>query len=81
MQLLPYIAAVVDEAGKVATLGSVYNRIVINTEHIAATDSLFLVALLSHISNHLTGHQCIYLETYNLTLKVHLRQIWDNMLV
>lgn len=51
--MLPYIAAVVDETGKVAALGGVYDGVVVNTEHVAATDALFFIALLPHVSNHL----------------------------
>lgn len=43
----------VDETGKVATLGSVYNGVVVNAEHVAATYALLLVALLPHVCNHL----------------------------
>lgn len=43
----------IDEAGKVATFGCVYNGIVIHTEHVATADAFFLVALLSHICNNL----------------------------
>lgn len=50
---LSYIAAVVDESGEVATLGSIYDGVVVNPEHVAATDALLLVALLPHVRNHL----------------------------
>lgn len=48
-----YVAAVVDETGEVTTLRSIYDGVVVNTEHVAATDALLLVALLPHIRNHL----------------------------
>lgn len=48
-----YIAAVVDEAGEVATFGGVYDGVVVHTEHVAAPDALVLVAFLPHVSNHL----------------------------
>lgn len=48
-----YVAAVVDETGKVAALGGVYDGVVVNAEHVAATDALLLVALLPHVRNHL----------------------------
>ncbi len=53
MWLMSYIAAVVDETGEVATLCGVYDGVVVNTEHVAATDALLLVALLPHVRNHL----------------------------
>lgn len=43
----------VDETGEVATLGSVYDCVVVDAEHVAATDALLLVALLPHVRNHL----------------------------
>ena len=51
--MLSYIAAVVDETGEVAALRSIYDGVVVNTEHVAATDALLLVALLPHVRNHL----------------------------
>lgn len=51
--MLPYIAAVVDETGKVAALRSIYDGVVVNAEHVAATNALLLVALLPHVCNHL----------------------------
>lgn len=43
----------VDETGEVATLRSIYNGVVIDSEHVAAADALLLVALLPHVSNYL----------------------------
>lgn len=48
------IAAVVDEAGEVATLGSIYDGVVVDAEHVAAPDAFLLVALLPHVRNHLS---------------------------
>lgn len=50
-----YVAAVVDESGKVAALGGVDDGVMVDTEHVAAADALFFVALLPHVSNHLLG--------------------------
>ena len=63
---MPYIAAVVDEAGKVATLGSVYDGVVVNAEHVAATDALLLVALLPHVRNHLKEEDDPLLEVWQI---------------
>lgn len=48
-----YVAAVVDEASKVATLSCVDDGVVVNAEHVAAANALFLIPLFSHVSNHL----------------------------
>lgn len=48
-----HVAAVVDEPGEVATLGSIDDGVVIHSEHVAAPDALVLVALLSHVCDHL----------------------------
>lgn len=53
MQMLPYIAAVVDETSKVATLRGVYDGVVVDTEHVAAPDALFFIAFLPHVRDHL----------------------------
>lgn len=53
MRLFPHIAAVVDETGEVSTLGSIDDGVVVDAEHVAAADALLLVALFSHVSNHL----------------------------
>lgn len=50
---LPYVAAVVDETGKVATFGSIDDGVVVHAEHVAAADALLLVALLPHVGDHL----------------------------
>lgn len=64
-----YIAAVVDEAGEVATFGGVYDGVVVHTEHVAAPDALVLVALLPHVSNHLdTGLDGFILSLLNTHL-------------
>ena len=46
-------AAVVDESRQVATLGGVYNCVVVHSEQVAASDALLRVPLLSIVSNHL----------------------------
>lgn len=56
--MVSYIAAVVDETGKVATLRRIYDGVMVNTEHVAATDALLLVALLPHVRNHLPMKDC-----------------------
>lgn len=55
MMMLPYVAAVVYETGKVATLGGVYDGVMVHPEHVAASNTLLFVALLSHVRNHLSG--------------------------
>lgn len=61
-----YIAAVVDETGKVATLCSIYYGVMVHTEHVAATDALLLVALLPHVRNHLPMKDCHLLKVGEL---------------
>lgn len=53
MWSLSYVAAVVDKTGEVATLGGVYDGVVVDAEHVAAADALLLVALLPHVGDHL----------------------------
>lgn len=55
-----YIAAVVDETGEVATLGSIDDGVVVHAEHVAAADTLLLVSLLPHVRDHL--EDCHLLE-------------------
>lgn len=62
VRVLSYIAAVVDETGEVAALCSVDDGVVVNTEHVAATDALVLVALLPHVRNDLPKGDCHSLE-------------------
>lgn len=54
---MTHIAAVVDESCKVATLGSVDDGVVVDAEHVAAADAFLLVALLSHVGDHLLGEE------------------------
>lgn len=49
----PYVAAVVDEASKVSTLGGVNDGVVVHAEHVAAADALILITLLPHVRDHL----------------------------
>lgn len=53
VQIWSYVAAMIDETGKVATLCGVYDGVVVNAEHVAAADALFLVAFLPHVCDHL----------------------------
>lgn len=46
-------AAVVDESRQVATLGGVYNGVVVHPEQVAAADALLSVALLAVVRHHL----------------------------
>lgn len=61
MQIWSYIATVIDETGKVATLCSVYDGVVVNAEHVAAADALFLVTFLPHVCDHLKRDDCYIL--------------------
>lgn len=47
-------AAVVDESCQVATLGGVYDGVVVHSEQVAAADALLCVTLLSIVSHHLS---------------------------
>lgn len=51
----------IDETGKVATLGGVYDGVVVNAEHVAAADALFLVTFLTHVCDHLKMEDCCML--------------------
>lgn len=66
MQLWSYIATVIDETGKVATLCSVYDGVVVNAEHVAAADALFLVTFLPHVCDHLKRDDCYMLLALKL---------------
>lgn len=46
-------AAVVDEARQVATLGGVYDGVVVHSEQVAAPDALLRVPLLAIVCHHL----------------------------
>lgn len=50
-----HIAAVVNEACEVATLGGIDDGVMIHPEHVAAPDALILVAFLPHVRDHLDG--------------------------
>lgn len=56
-----YIATMIDETGKVATLCGVYDGVMVNAEHVAAADALFLVTFLSHVCDHLKKDGCYVL--------------------
>lgn len=50
-------AAVVDESCQVATLGGIYNCVVVHSEQVAAPDALLCIPLLAIVSDHLdTGN-------------------------
>ena len=51
--LCSHSAAVVDETRQVATLGGVYNRVVVHSEQVAAADALLRVPLLTVVGHHL----------------------------
>lgn len=53
MQIWSYIATMIDETGKVATLCGVYDGVVVNAEHVAAADAFFFITLLPHVCDHL----------------------------
>lgn len=48
-----YIAAVVNEACKVAALGGVDDGVMVYPEHVAAPDAFILIPFLPHVRNHL----------------------------
>lgn len=50
-----HIAAVVNEASEVATLGGVDDGVMVHPEHVAAPYALVLVAFLPHVRDHLPG--------------------------
>lgn len=52
-----YIAAVVNEACKVAALGGVDDGVVVYSEHVAATDAFILIPFLPHVRNHLVAEE------------------------
>lgn len=51
----------IDETGKVATLCGIYDGVVVNTEHVAAADALFLITFLTHVCDHLKMDDCYML--------------------
>lgn len=53
LMLFAHSAAVVDEARQVATLGGIYNRVVVHSEQVAAADALLCVPLLAIVGHHL----------------------------
>lgn len=53
--LSTYIAAVVNEACKVAALGGVDDGVMVYPEHIAAADAFVLIPFLPHVRNHLAA--------------------------
>ncbi len=62
--LVTHSAAVVDESSQVATLGGIYNRVVVHSEQVAAPDALLCVPLLSIVSHHLDTQSLIYCHIY-----------------
>lgn len=48
-----HIAAVVNEACKVAALGGIDDGVMVHPEHVAAANALVLITLLSHVRDHL----------------------------
>ena len=48
---LTYVARVVNEPRKISALCSVYNSVLVDTEHVAASDALRIVQFLSKVSN------------------------------
>lgn len=50
---MTHSAAVVDEACQVATLGGIYNGVVVHSEQVAAPDALLCIPLLAIVSHHL----------------------------
>lgn len=46
-------AAVVDEAGQVATLGGIDDGVVVHAEQVTASNALLGISLLTHVSHHL----------------------------
>lgn len=57
-----HVAAVVDETGEVAALRGVDDGVVVNAEHVAAADALFLVTFLPHVCDDLRMDDCYTLE-------------------
>lgn len=51
--MLTHSAAVVDESRQVATLGGVYDGVVVHSEQVAAADALLRVPLLPIVCHHL----------------------------
>ena len=58
-------AAVVDESCQVATLGGVYDCVVVHSEQVAAPDALLCVPLLSIVSNHLDTQEFAHRSYFN----------------
>lgn len=52
----------VDETGEVATLRGVNDGVVVNAEHVAAADALFLVTFLPHVCDDLRMDDCYSFE-------------------
>lgn len=50
-----YIAAMVNEACKVAALGGIDDGVMVYPEHVAAADTFVLIPFLPHVSNHLVA--------------------------
>lgn len=69
MQVQSYIATVIDETGKVATLCGVYDGVVVNAEHVAAADALLLVTFLPHVCDHLQTDDCYVMSCMALKFK------------
>lgn len=50
---LTHITAVVNESGYVSTFGGINDGLLINSEHVAASNAAVLITLLSQVSNYL----------------------------
>lgn len=48
-----YIAAVINKPGKVSTLCSIDDCVMVNSEHVTAPNAFILVSLFTHVSNDL----------------------------
>lgn len=50
---MTHITAVVNESGYVSTFGGINDGLLINSEHVAASNAAALITLLSQVSNYL----------------------------
>lgn len=70
-------AAVVDESRQVATLGGIYDGVVVHSEQVAAPDALLCVALLAIVGHHLdtrsTSMWCMRAGSRLLRKQLHRR--------
>ena len=68
-----YIAAVVNEACKVAALGGVDDGVMVYSEHVAATDAFILIPFLPHVRNHLVVERALSLGLLRAPATPHQR--------